>query len=60
VSQSFIDREHPEWFTLCHADGTPLDDHKGGLCKSAYHTVEACAAVIQHLQVEGRAFPPSR
>jgi mannose/cellobiose epimerase-like protein (N-acyl-D-glucosamine 2-epimerase family) len=50
VSQSFMDREHPEWFTSCHPDGTPLDDHKGGTYKSAYHTVQACTAVLQYLR----------
>jgi mannose 2-epimerase len=45
----FVDSAYGEWFTTCQADGTPLDDHKGGTYKSAYHTVQACVEVWQKL-----------
>jgi mannose/cellobiose epimerase-like protein (N-acyl-D-glucosamine 2-epimerase family) len=43
----FADPEAGEWYTTCAADGTPLDDRKGWLFKAAYHTVDACLAVIE-------------
>ena len=49
VFNSFIDHEYKEWFTSCSADGTPLDANKGGIYKSAYHTVQTCVAVLQKL-----------
>lgn len=45
----FVDPAGGEWFTSCQADGKPLDDHKGGTYKSAYHTVQACLEVWQKL-----------
>lgn len=44
------DPEHGEWFTTCGADGRVLDSAKGGLYKSAYHTVAACLHTAQCLK----------
>lgn len=44
------DPEHGEWFTSCQADGRVLDSAKGGLYKSAYHTVAACLYMAQWLE----------
>lgn len=49
VFTHFVDQENGEWFTSCQPDGTPRDDHKGGVYKSAYHTVQACLNVTKLL-----------
>ena len=46
----FVDREFGEWYTACHGDGRVADDRKGGDWKAAYHTVAACAYILQHLR----------
>jgi N-acylglucosamine 2-epimerase len=38
---NFIDPAYGEWYVLCDADGTVLDDNKGYAWKGAYHQVEA-------------------
>ena len=45
----FVDPVYGEWFTACLPDGTPINDHKGGPIKSAYHTVQACLIAMQGL-----------
>ncbi len=50
VFTHFVDQENGEWFTSCHPDGTPADDHKGGAYKSAYHTVQACLQTGEELR----------
>jgi mannose/cellobiose epimerase-like protein (N-acyl-D-glucosamine 2-epimerase family) len=46
----FIDHEHGEWFTSCHADGRVLDSRKGGIWKGAFHQVQAAGRASQMLQ----------
>ena len=38
----YYDERHGEWFTSVHADGTTMNDRKGGNAKAAYHTVQMC------------------
>jgi mannose/cellobiose epimerase-like protein (N-acyl-D-glucosamine 2-epimerase family) len=44
---SFHDPDHLEWYTSCRADGSVLDDRKGGVWKTAYHPVQACAGAFR-------------
>ncbi len=51
----FVDSEHGEWYTACHADGAVKDDRKGGSWKAAYHTVQACFYAYAQLSALGEA-----